>query len=129
MKFVIGVMGVDGVKNVNEGNTAFRQAMALPASLPEFQGNVAAVQTGPYWDEALGAIDAKLQSVRQMAYLLRTKNPKEANKDGNMSKEEQREYVKKFKAELISSEDEALRSRGASNAGYHYLGCAKTIVP
>ena len=28
---------------------------------------------------------------------------------------------------MISPEDEALRSRGASNAGYHYLGCAKTM--
>ncbi len=29
---------------------------------------------------------------------------------------------------LISTEDKALWARGASNAGYHYLGCAKTFA-
>ena len=45
MPFVIGVLGVDGEKNVN-----FRKAMAAPAALPEFQGNVVAVETAPFWD-------------------------------------------------------------------------------
>ena len=42
MPFVIGVMGVGG-KNPDLGNAAFREAMAAPAALPEFQGNVIAV--------------------------------------------------------------------------------------
>jgi hypothetical protein len=33
--------------------------MAAPAALPEFQDNVAAVQTAPFWDEALVAASAK----------------------------------------------------------------------
>src|SRR3712207_7724500 len=39
--------------------SAFRKAMAAPAELPEFKGNVVAIQTAPFWDEKLGAIDAK----------------------------------------------------------------------
>ncbi|HIF33276.1 MAG TPA: hypothetical protein EYQ75_16710 [Planctomycetaceae bacterium] len=47
--------------------------------------------------------------------------------NGSMSKEAQREYLKKFREELITSEEEALLKRGASNAGYHYFGSAKTF--
>lgn len=127
MPFVIGVMGVGG-KKANEGNLEFRKAMAAPAALPEFKGNVMAVPTSPFWDEPLAAIQAKYDKVRQMAYLLRTENKNAANADGSMSKEQQRAYLRKYEAELVSPEEVALRARGASNAGYHYLGCAKTFA-
>ena len=87
-----------------------------------------AVETAPYWDAVLGEIDAKRGKVRQMGYFLRSKHKDHANKDGTMSKEEQAAYIKKFQAELISEADEAKWKRGASNAGYHYLGCAKTMA-
>jgi hypothetical protein len=127
MPFVIGVMGVGGAK-ANEDNLQFREAMAAPAALPEFQGNVAAVATSPFWDEPLAAIQEKYEQVRQMAYLLRTKNKNHANADGRMTDAEQRDYLKKFEAELITPEEAALRQRGVSNAGYHYLGCGKTFA-
>jgi len=56
MPFIIGVMGVGGVR---EEPDCFRQAMAAPASLPEFKGNVVAVQTAPFWEEALVTASAK----------------------------------------------------------------------
>ncbi|MCA9178558.1 MAG: hypothetical protein KDB14_29055 [Planctomycetales bacterium] len=127
MPFVIGVMGVSG-DAANEGNLEFRKAMAAPAALPEFKGNVMAVPTSPFWDEPLAAIQAKYEKVRQMAYLLRTENKNAANADGSMSKEQQRDYLRKYEAELVSPKEVALRARGASNAGYHYLGCAKTFA-
>lgn len=127
MPFVIGVMGVGG-NNANADNLKFREAMAAPASLPEFKGNVIAVPTSPFWDEPLGAIAEKLQQVRQMGHLLKTENKNHANKDGSMSKDEQRAYLAKFEADLISPEEQAMRERGASNQGYHYLGCAKTFA-
>jgi hypothetical protein len=127
MPFVIGVMGVGGAK-ANEDNLMFREAMATPAALPEFKGNVVAVPTSPYWDEPLAAIQEKYEKVNQMAYLLRTKNKNQANADGLMTAERQRAYLKKYEAELITPEEVALRQRGASNAGYHYLGCAKTFA-
>jgi hypothetical protein len=37
-------------------------------------------------------------------------------------------YLKKYEAELISPEEVAKWEQGASNAGYHYLGCAKTFA-
>ena len=102
--------------------------MAAPAALPEFQGNVTAVATAPFWDEALGAIDAKRAQVRQMGYLLKSKNKNEANADGKMTEKQQREYLEQYEAKLISPEEAAMWNRGASNAGYHYLGCAKTFA-
>ena len=50
MPFVIGVLGVDGEKNAS-----FRKAMAAPADMPEFKGNVIAVDTAPFWDHAIAA--------------------------------------------------------------------------
>jgi alpha-galactosidase len=127
MPFVIGVLGVGGV-NANEGTVAFRKAMAAPALLPEFKGNVAAVETAPFWAEELDAIDEKRGKVKQMARLLKSKNKNSPNKDGSMDAAAQKEYLKKFEAELISPEEAAKWTRGASNAGYHYLGCAKTFA-
>jgi len=127
MPFVIGVMGVGG-KEANEGNLAFRKAMAAPAALPEFKGNVTAVPTSPFWDEPLAAIQAKYEQVKRMAYLLRTENKNAANADGSMSKDAQRAYLKKYEEKLVSPEEVMLRKRGASNAGYHYLGCGKTFA-
>ena len=55
MPFVIGVLGVDGEsKNVN-----FRKAMAAPADMPEFKGNVLAVKTAPFWDDTIAAAQPK----------------------------------------------------------------------
>ncbi len=54
MPFVIGVLGVDGYKH-----EAFRQAMAAPADMPEFKGNVIAVDTAPFWDENIAAAQPK----------------------------------------------------------------------
>ena len=48
---VIGQMGVDGM-NANPKLETFKSAQAEPASLPEFQGNVAVVETDQYWDTA-----------------------------------------------------------------------------
>ncbi len=127
LPFVIGVMGVGGAK-ADEGNLQFREAMAAPANLPEFRGDVTAVRTSPFWDERLGAIQEKYEQVRQMAYLLRTKNQNHANKDGTMSEAYQKEFLKKYESDLITPAEVALRERGASNAGYHYLGCAKTFA-
>lgn len=126
MPFIIGVMGVGGMdpEKVNEGNQAFRKAMAAPASHPEFKGNVAAIYTGQFWDEPLAAIQGKVEQVKHKRYLL---NKHEVS-EGKMTKKEMEAQVAAFEADLISPEEAAMRARGASNAGYHYLGCAKTFA-
>ena len=59
MPFVIGVMGIGGAKDEKKPAAAyFRQAQAAPASLPEFKGNVVAVQTAPIWDNDLADLQA-----------------------------------------------------------------------
>jgi len=134
MPFVIGVMGVGGPieqyssprYKVTHGN--FRAAMAAPSKLPEFKGNVAAVRTELYWDKPLEAIADKLGQVKQMSGYLRNKSKGQPNEDGKMTPQQQREYLEKYRAKLITAEEEAMWKRGASNAGYHYLGCAKTMA-
>ena len=56
------------------------------------------------------------------------KDKNSANKDGLMDEAQQKEALKKYEAELISPAEAAMWKRGASNAGYHYLGCAKTFA-
>ncbi|HUT34883.1 MAG TPA: sialate O-acetylesterase [Planctomycetota bacterium] len=147
MPFVIGVIGVNGDKATG-GLAHIRPAMAAPAEMPEFKGNVAAVQTAPYWDEPLADIEAKhgkigkvsyylrkggvpgavVSSNYPIAYLLRKQYWDTPAEDRKMTKEEQQAYMKEYRAKLITPEDEAMWQRGASNAGYHYLGCAKTMA-
>jgi alpha-galactosidase len=55
LPFVIGVLGVGGESE----NAAFRKAMAAPASMPEFTGNVVAVPTAPFWDADIAAAEPK----------------------------------------------------------------------
>jgi alpha-galactosidase len=127
MPFVIGVMGVGGAK-AGADVVAFREAMTAPSLLPEFRGNVVAVPTAPFWAEELGAIEDKRGKVSQMGHYLRSKHKDHANADGKMTDAEKREYLKKYEAEVISPAEAAVWKRGASNAGYHYLGCAKTFA-
>lgn len=127
MPFVIGVLGVDGLK-ANQDILSFRKAMAAPALLPEFQGNVFAVETVPFWSDELAAIDKKRDQVRQMSHYLNSKHKDYANADGKMTEPQKQAFLKEYEAKLISPEEVALWKRGASNAGYHYLGCAKTFA-
>lgn len=127
LPFVIGVLGVDGVSASAE-ILEFREAMAAPASFPEFRGNVAAVPTAPFWASELAAIDAKRAKVRTMRQLLERRDKNQANADGTMTPAEIQERVRAYETELISSAEAALWKRGASNAGYHYLGCARTFA-
>ena len=43
-----------------------------------------------------------------------------------MTKEEKRKVVAAFEKQLFTEADYALEKRAKSNAGYHYLGSAKT---
>ena len=128
LPFVIGVMGVGGLKDDSADMMAFRRAMAAPAKLPEFQGNVTAVETAPFWSEELGAIDEKHATLSQMRYFLDSKHKDHENANGKMTRKQKDAYLKEYEAELILPEEAVLWHRGASNAGYHYLGCAKTFA-
>jgi hypothetical protein len=134
MKFVIGVMGVGGPLEKYASQRyvpihgGFREAMAAPASLPEFKGNAAAVRTAPFWDMRLQQIEDKQGKVRQMAAFLKSKHRDHPNKDGSMDVQAQKTYMDKYRRELIPSGDEAYAKIARSNAAYHYFGSAKTMA-
>jgi hypothetical protein len=127
MPFVIGVMGIAGEK-ADSQMSIFRKAMAAPASMPEFKDNVAAVETAPFWSAELAAIDEKNQKVEEVRGWLDNKDQNGPNADGKMTDGQKNKYMKKFEADLISPAEATMWKRGASNAGYHYLGCAKTFA-
>jgi len=82
MPFVIGVMGVGGVQ---EKPNYFRQAMAAPAAMPEFKGNVAAVETAPFWDSPMEALLSKKGEINRRlgaAHLITTDGVMEKGEAG-----------------------------------------------
>lgn len=125
MPFVIGVMGVGGPVDLNHPNryTAstqnFRDAMATPASLPEFEGSVVAVRTEHFWDPLQGSADEKKGQVRAEIDKLK--------KDGRTFEkgEESALFDQKLAEALTPQEMEAYK--GISHQGYHYLGSAKIL--
>jgi len=127
LPFVVGVIGVDGAQP-NKHIAALRASQAAVAGLEEFRGNVLAVPTAPYWDEALAALDAKRQQLRQKRYHLDQQHEGHENADGSLSDADKDRVVKALEAELFSEEDLDLERRAKSNAGYHYLGSAKTYT-
>ena len=122
MPFVIGVMGIGGVEEGKKPpQKYFRQAQAAPASLPEFKGNVVAVQTAPFWDDDLDALDRRMVKLNEKLDREAKKGPKRTSTEKEIAR-------KKAIAENFTTE-ELKRLKGASNGGYHYLGAAKIMAP
>jgi alpha-galactosidase len=123
MPFVIGAMGIGGVKEDEKPGSQkyFRQAQAVPALLPEFKGNVAAVQTAPFWDDELDALQQRMEKFN-------AKMDHEAKKNPSVSQAARDEAYNKALAENFTAE-ELKRMKGISNGGYHYLGAAKIMAP
>ena len=64
MPFVIGVMGVGGDKATG-GIANLRPAMAAPAAMPEFKGNVAAVRDGAVTGTSPGGHRGQVQQAQR----------------------------------------------------------------
>lgn len=127
LPFVIGVLGVGGPtseygpgeQRYKSTHQNFRDAMAAPATMPEFKGNVAAVLTEKYWDPELGAARAKDNSIRQQAKKLAASaklKPAEANAD-----------LEKMRMEGLTDRERLILEKGISNQEFHYLGSAKIL--
>jgi hypothetical protein len=127
LPFVIGVLGVGGPtaeygpnqQRYKATHQNFRDAMAAPALLPEFQGNVAAVRTEKYWDRELTAAKAKDDEIKQRAKKLAT--------DGKLKPAEQKAALDKLRTEGLSERERQVLEKGISNAEFHYLGSAKIL--
>lgn len=125
---VIGVMGVGGpvdmylpdqqrYKSVHQN---FRNAMAAPATLPEFKGNVATVLTEKYWDMELVELRAREAKIKQGVRKLQS--------EGKLGRDELKAVQENQRAKEFTKRELEILQKGVSNAEYHYLGSAKIIA-
>jgi len=128
LPFVIGVMGAGGPiakygpdqKRYAGIHGEFRKAMAAPAKLPEFKGNVTAVFTENYWDLQLSELvnrNGKVNAKRR-----------ELSKDKTLTREQRDKAVANYTAKLFTKRELKILQTGTSNAAYHYLGSAKILT-
>jgi alpha-galactosidase len=131
MPFVIGVLGVGGptelfasprYKGVHQ---YFRNAMAAPAKLPEFKGNVHAVLTERFWPHDVEAAAAKARALGEEANEAlkaeQKKNPELTRRSAGRWRQNYAEELR----EKCMSEAELLAFSGLSNAEFHYVGSMK----
>ena len=131
MPVVIGVMGVGGpvdkyrpdqqrYKGVHQN---FRNAMAAPASLPEFQGNVAAVLTEDYWDMDVVELRVKEKEIKQKKDEINN-----AVKQKKISREEGKTALERLYAETFTPRELVILRESTSNFDFHYMGSAKIVA-
>ena len=128
LPFVIGVMGTGGpVENYLPDQQRyvgihrnFRMAMAAPAVLPEFKGNVTTVLTEDYWDMELTKLRARESKIKQMV--------KELQTERKLSRAEQQAAQEKLRAKEFTQRELEILQKGVSNLEYHYLGSAKIMA-
>ncbi len=127
LPFVIGVLGVGGptaeygpdqqrYKGIHDN---FRAAMASPARLPEFQGNVATVLTEKYWDRELGQAKAKDDAIRDKARKLA--------KERSLDPAAEKALTERLRTETLTDRERQVIEKGISNFEFHYLGSAKIL--
>lgn len=127
LPFVIGVLGVGGPtseygldeQRYKATHDNFRSAMATPAELPEFKGNVVAIRTERYWDRELKLARAKENDIKQQA--------KKLAKEQKMKPAEEKTLLDKLRAEGLTERERLVLEKGISNFEFHYLGSAKIL--
>ncbi len=123
LPFVIGVMGIDGLRGDQEGSMKhFREAQRKPTTLKEFKGNVVAVETAPFWDDELEKLLGQMES-----YWPKVDKQVEEEKKTNPNADAWENKMKLMAENFTAQEWKQLQ--GASNGGYHYLGAAKILAP
>ena len=127
LPFVIGVMGAGGPiakygpdqKRYAGIHGEFRKAMAAPAKLPEFKGNVTAVLTENYWDQQLSDLVDRRGKVNAKR--------RDLSKDKSLNREQRDKAIAQLNADLFTKEELKILELGVSNAAYHYLGSSKIL--
>jgi alpha-galactosidase len=127
LPFVIGVLGVGGPtaeygpdeSRYKATHQNFRDAMAAPAKLPEFQGNVAAVLAERYWDRELKVARKKDADLREQA--------KKQAKEAKLKPADEKAALDKLRATSLTDRERKILEVGVSNAEFHYLGSAKIL--
>ena len=124
LPFVIGVMGIDGLKGDKKAPMMhFREAQRKPTALDEFKGTVVAVETAPFWDDELEAfVERKERIYDKLEQGFRKAKPKPSEPEKEAARN------KALDEEFKPDELQRLK-KGVSNGGYHYLGAAKIMAP
>jgi alpha-galactosidase len=129
MKAVIGVIGFNGELETERFRQIepkhipwlreFRKAMAAPARMPEFKGQVAAVSTEGFWEPRLEELQGRWKQVKAKSGELKSQGH---------SKEQQKAAMDEYLKTVYTPEEWKLMETGVSNACYHYLGSAKIMA-
>ncbi|NNM25450.1 MAG: hypothetical protein HKO59_05615 [Phycisphaerales bacterium] len=130
LPFVIGVMGVGGPidqyppdqQRYQGVHRNFRMAMAAPAALPEFEGNVGVVRTADYWDMEVVALRARESRIKE-----RADEVSRAMKEGTLSRAEGTATLESLYAEIFSPRELVILKESTSNLDFHYMGSAKIL--
>lgn len=127
LPFVIGVIGVGGPtseygpaeQRYQSTHQNMRDAMAAPAHMPEFKGNVAAVLTEKYWDRELKLARTKENDIKEKA--------KKHTKEKNQKPADEKAIAEKMRTEGLTERERLILDKGISNFEFHYLGSAKIL--
>ena len=127
LPFAIAVLGVGGPtaeygpdqQRYKATHDNFRNAMAAPAQLPEFKGNVAAILAEKYWDRELTAAKAKDSDIRQKAKTLAA--------ESKLTPADEKAALEKMRAEGLTERERTVMEKGISNLEFHYLGSGKIL--
>ena len=127
LPFVIGVLGVGGPtaefgpeqQRSKSTQDNFRAAMAAPAQMPEFKGNVAAMRTEKYWDLELSAAQKKDTDIKNQV--------KKLIKESKLKPADEKATLAKMRLEGLTERERLILEKGISNFEFHYLGSAKIL--
>jgi len=100
MRVVVGVMGVNGPRNEIGKQKDVRDGHRFVNSVPEFKGNVKAIETAPL-------LHPKVLELKCAGWLYPERD---------------------LKKNPMTSEEQALLSRATSNLGYHYFGEGRFFI-
>ena len=100
MKVVVGVMGVNGVRNEGGKQGDIRKQMRSMNDVPAYKGNVKAIETAPL-------LDARVIDLLTAGWL---------NKDRDLQKNP------------LTAEEKAMIRRATSNKGFHYNGEGRFFI-
>jgi len=131
MPFVIGVMGVGGPvddysleqQRYKAIHHNFRMAMAAPAALPEFKGNVLAVLTEEYWDMDVVELREREKKIEQEVEEINSQM-----KEGRLTREKGKAALDKLYAETFTRREMDILKKSTSNFDFHYMGSAKIMA-
>ncbi len=101
----------------------FRTAMAAPAALPEFQGNVVAVLTEEYWDMEVVELREREEKIKPQVDEI-----DDEMKAGKLSREEGKAAQGKLYGEIFKPREMVILKESTSNFDFHYMGSARIMA-